>query len=489
MTGSVDKIAPDRVLVDIADYVADYAVTSALAYETARYCLIDSLGCAFEALDHPECTKLLGPAVPGTTVPHGARVPGTQFQLDPVTAAFNIGCLVRWLDFNDTWVAAQTTHPSDDVGAVLAVADHVSRVRVASGRPVLAMKTVLESIIKAHELQGVLGMDNAISSFGIDHVLLVKVACAAVVTRLLGGSRDEIINAVSLAFFEASLCVHRFGSNTGPRKGWAAAEAASQAVRLAGMAVKGEPGYPEVLTHRKWGFSKVFLGGNAIACARPYGSMVMENVVFKILCPVVIHAQSAIECAVRLHPEVKDRIDQIAGIKLLSHQRTLRTIDKRGPLRNAADRDHCLQYAVAIALLHGRLAAEDYADEAAGDPRIDRLRALMTLEENAEYTKAYLDPQQRKNPNAIQVFFKDGTSTQLIEVEHPVGHPLRRSEGIPMLIEKFRRNLARRFPHKQRQSILELCLEHDLLLKTPVNEFTDMLAVPNAAVAFTRGRV
>lgn len=477
MSGPADKIAPDRVLADIADYVADYAVGSALACETARYCLIDSLGCAFEALDHPECAKLLGPAVPGTIVPHGARVPGTQFQLDPATAAFNIGCLVRWLDFNDTWVAAQTTHPSDDVGAILAVADHMSRVRVASGRRALVMETVLEAMIKAHELQGVLGMENALGGCGIDHALLVKVACAAVVTRLLGGSRDEIVNAVSLAFFEASLCVHRFGSNTGPRKGWAAAEAASHAVRLAGMAVKGEPGYPEVLTHGEWGFNMTFLAGNALACARPYGSMVMENVVFKVLCPVVIHAQSAIECAVRLHPPIRDRIDEIAGIRLLSHQRTLRTIDKRGPLRNAADRDHCLQYAVAVALLHGRLTAEDYEDEAASDPRIDRLRGLMSLEENEEYTRAYLDPGQRKNPNAIQVFFKDGGCTEQIEVEQPLGHPLRRSEGIPLLIEKFRRNLARRFPHRQRQSILALCLDHDLLLKTPVNEFTDMLAI------------
>lgn len=477
LVGPVDKIAPDRVLVDVADYVADYAVTSPLAYETARYCLIDSLGCAFEALDHPECAKLLGPGVPGTTVPYGARVPGTQFQLDPATAAFNIGCLVRWLDFNDTWVAAQTTHPSDDVGAVLAVADHISRVRVASGKPPLVMKTVLESMIKAHELQGVFGMDNALSGYGIDHTLLVKVACAAVVTHLLGGSRDEIVNAVSLAFLEASLCVHRFGSNTGPRKGWAAAEAASQAVRLAGMAVKGEPGYPEVLSHGKWGFNKVFLGGNAFSCTRPFGSMVMENVVFKILCPVVIHAQSAIECAVRLHADVKNRIDGIARIKLVSHQRTLRTIDKRGALRNAADRDHCLQYAVAVALLHGRLTAKDYEDEAASDPRIDQLRDLMTLEEDEGYTKAYLDPEQRKNPNAIQVFFTDGSSTELMEVEHPVGHPLRRGEGIPLLIEKFGRNLARRFPPRQRRSILKLCLEHDLLLKTPVCEFSDMLAI------------
>ena len=470
-------IAPDRVLLEIADYVAYYTVASARAFETARYCLIDSLGCAFEALEHPECTKLLGPAAPGAVVPHGARVPGTQFQLDPATAAFNTGCLVRWLDFNDTWVAAQTTHPSDDVGAILAVADHLSRVRAASGERALTMDAVLESMIKAHEVQGALGMENALSSYGIDHVLLLKVACAAVLTRLLGGSRDEIVNAVSLAFFEPSLALHRYGSNTGPRKGWAAADAASQAIRFASMAVKGEPGYPEVLTHPKWGFNKVFLGGNAFAGAREYGTLVMENVLFKLQCPVVIHAQSAIECALRLHAAVRDRIEDIAKIELVSHQRTLRTIDKRGPLRNAADRDHCLQYAVAVALLYGRLTARDYEDDVAADPRIDRLRKLMTLEENLDYTRAYLDPRQRMNPNSIQVYFNDGTATDRTEVEHPIGHPLRRNEGIPMLIEKFKRNLARRYPAKQRDAILESCLNHERLMNMAVHKFTDMLAI------------
>ena len=470
------RIAPDRVLVGIADYVADYVIESTLAYDTARYCLIDSIGCGLEALEYPECTKLLGPAVPGTVVPHGARVPGTSYRLDPATAAFNIGCLVRWLDFNDTWVAAQTTHPSDDVGAVLAVADHLGRVRAASGKPAILMRSVLESIIKAHEIQGVLGMQNALSSYGIDHVLLLKIACAAVLARLLGGGRDEIVNAVSLAFFEPSLCLHRYGSNTGPRKGWAAAEGASQAVRLATMAVKGEPGYPEVLTHGKWGFNATFFDGAEFTGRRAYGSMVMENILFKIQCPVVIHAQSAIECAIRLHPKIAGRIANVRRIELRSHQRTLRTIDKRGPLRNAADRDHCLQYAVAVALLKGRLEARDYEDDAAGDPRIDALRDLMRLEEDESYTQAYLDPAQRKNPNSIQVFFEDGSPTERVEVEHPVGHPLRRSEGIPLLIEKFRRNLARRFAPKQQLAIAERCLDHERLMKTPVHEFTDLLA-------------
>jgi 2-methylcitrate dehydratase len=474
---TINGLAPDRVLVDIAEYVAEYRITSDLAFDTARYCLLDSLGCAFEALGYPECTKLLGPAVPGTLVPHGARVPGTSYQLDLATAAFNTGCLVRWLDFNDTWVAAQTTHPSDDVGAILAVTDHRSRVAAASGAPPVPMKTVLEAMIKGHEIQGVLGLDNALSGYGIDHVLLLKVACAAIVTRLMGGGREAIMNAVSLAFFEPSLCLHRYGSNTGPRKGWAAADAASQAVRYAGMVMKGEPGYPEILTHGKWGFNKVFFKGDAFAHKQPFASLVMENVLFKVQGPVVIHAQSAIECAVLLHPSIKDRIGEIERIALRSHQRTLRTIDKQGLLRNPADRDHCLQYAVAVALLDGKLTAEDYEDDRARDPRIDQLRERMTLEEDESYTKAYLDPVARMNPNSIQVFFRDGTSTELVRIDQMLGHPSRRSAGIPLLIEKFRRNLARRFPARQQQAILACCLDHDRLLKMPVHEFTDMLAI------------
>jgi 2-methylcitrate dehydratase len=472
---STDDLSPDRVLTDIAAYVARSELRGAAAFETARYCLIDSLGCGLEALDFPACTRLLGPVVPGTSVPHGARVPGTRYELDPVTATFNIGTLVRWLDFNDTYVAAQTCHPSDDVGPILAVADYLSRARAGASETPLRMHVVLDAMLRAHEIQGRLGERNTLSQYGIDHALLLKVAAAAVVTRLLGGGEKEIVNATSLAFFEPSLCLHRYGSNTGPRKGWAAADAASQAVRFAYMAMNGEPGYPEVLSHEKWGFNRTFMRGDVFAGGQKYGSEVMENVIFKIIGPVVIHAQSAIECAVKLHGAVRDRVDDIKEIRLISHQRTLRTIDKRGPLRNAADRDHCLQYAVAVALLDGKLTAADYEDERARDPRIDRLRSLMTLAEDASYTKAYRDPQQRTNPNSIQIFFTDGNATERVFVDQPLGHPARREEGIPLLIEKFERNLARRFPAPRKQEILDVCLDHEALCEKPVQEFMDML--------------
>lgn len=475
MTSTADALPVDPLLLDIAAYVDGYVVKSAAAFDIARYCLMDSLGCALEALDHADCAKLLGPAVPGTIVPHGARVPGTQFVLDPATAAFNIGSMVRWLDFSDTWVAAQTTHPSDDVGAILAVADHVSRVNVAAGKPPLTVGDVLEAMIKAHELQGGLGAKVAVSQFGIDHPLLAKVACAAVVARLLGGDRSRIVAATSFAFFDASLCVHRFGSNTGPRKGWAAGDATSQAVRLAMMAVKGEPAYPQVLTQSKYGFNKTFLGGRELAAA-PFGTGVMEGVIFKLLCPVVIHAQSAIECALALHPRVHTRLNDIAEIRLAVHSETLKRIDKPGPLRNAADRDHCLQYAVAIALLHGRLTANDYEDEVAADPRIDELRALMKLTENPRYTQMLRDPASGANPNAMEIVFRDGGSTGLVEVAYPIGHPRRRVEGIPVLIRKFENNLARRFTPERRRAISALCLDHARLARTPVNEFTDLFA-------------
>ena len=471
-----EALAPDSALLAIASYVSGFEIRDPHAFEMARYCLIDSLGCGLEALDHPDCTKLLGPLVPGTIVPHGARVPGTAYQLDPATAAFNIGCLVRWLDYNDTYIATQTTHPSDDVGPILAVADHLSRRRAAAGEPPITMNDVLDGIIRAHEIQGVLGKQNALGQYGIDHPFLLKIAAAAVVTRLLGGREESIVNATSLAFFEPSLCVHRFGSNTGPRKGWAAADAASQAVRFAYMAVKGEAGYPEVLTHAKWGFNTTFMRGDPFRSALGFGCEVIQNIMFKIVGPVVIHAQSAIECAIEVHPMVRERLEEIAEIRLESHQRTLRTIDKTGPLRNAADRDHCLQYAVAVALLDGKLTAADYGDDRAQDPRIDRLRALMTLTENEDYTRAFLDPAQRKNPNSIQVFFADGSCTKPVYVEQPVGHPSRRSAGIPLLIEKFERNLARRFAPDRQRSILKLCLDHEAFIKTPVHEFMGLLA-------------
>jgi len=466
----------DAVLTNIAAYVADARIDSAIAIETARYCLLDSLACAFEALEYPECTKLLGPPPGGAQVPDGARVPGTAYQLDPATAAFNIGVLVRWLDFNDTFTAAQTCHPSDDLGPILAVADSLSRRRKASGKPPIEMRAVLEAMIKAHEIQGVLGMENALSNHGVDHVLFLKIAATATIAGMLGGTREEIANAVSLAFFEPSLALHRYGSNTGPRKGWAAAEASAQSIRFAHMAVGGEAGYPQVLTHPKWGFNQVFFGGEAFRNTIAFGTHVMTNVLFKIQAPVVIHAQSAIEAAIRMHHEVKGRIDAIARIELRSHNRTLVIIDKTGPLRNAADRDHCLQYAVAVALLNGRLSAADYEDEAAADPRIDRMRGLMNLQENTAYTEAYRDPVRKLNPNSIQVYFQDGSSTPLIEVLKPIGDPTRREEGIPMLMQKFEHSVARRFARKQREAILRHCLDHDGLLAMPVPAFTDLFA-------------
>jgi len=465
----------DKVLLDVAEYVDSYEIQSAAAREISRYCLIDSLGCAFEALDHEDCTRLLGPTVPGTAVPHGARVPGTQFVLDPVTAAFNTAALVRWLDFSDTWVTQQTTHPSDDVGAILSVADYMSRLNVAADKRPFTVGAVLDAMIKAHELQGGLGAHVRLSETGIDHPLLPKIACTAVTAKLLGATREQIVAATSLAFFEPSLCVHRFGSNVGPRKGWAAAESTSHGVRLALMAIKGEPGYPQVLTQPKWGFNKSFLGGREFTMG-PLGTAVMEGVLFKILCPVVIHAQSAIECALQLYPAVHARLDDIAAIKLDVHVETFNKINKTGALRNAADRDHCLQYAVAVALLHGRLTANDYSDEFAADPRIDRLRALMHVEENPRYTALLRDRASGANPNAIEIVYKDGTQSLRAEVEFPIGHPRRRAEGIPLLVRKFETNLARRFAPARQREILALCLDHERLAATPVHAFTDLLA-------------
>ena len=469
---------PDKVLVDIADYVADYKINSKEAFETARHCLIDTLGCGLEALSYPACTKLLGPIVPGTVVPNGARVPGTQFQLDPVQAAFNIGAMIRWLDFNDTWLAAEWGHPSDNLGGILATADWLSRNAVAAGRRPLVMKDVLNAMIKAHEIQGVIALQNSFNRVGLDHVVLVKVASTAVVAQMLGLSREAIIDAISLAWVDGqSLRTYRHAPNTGSRKSWAAGDATARAVRLALMVAKGEMGYPSVLTAKTWGFYDVLFKSKPFRFQRPYDSYVMENVLFKISFPAEFHAQTAVECAMALHSQVKDRLDAIKRITIRTHESAIRIIDKKGPLANPADRDHCIQYMVAVPLIFGRLTAADYEDDVAADPRIDRLRARMVCVEDKRFSRNYLDPEKRSIANALTIEFQDGSKLKEVVVEYPIGHRRRRKEGIPVLVEKFKTNLARRFPAKQQQAILGLALDAARLEGTPVNEFVDLFVI------------
>ena len=461
----------DQELVDIARYAAQYQVDSREAYDTARHCLLDTLACGLLALQFPACTRHLGPVVPGTVVPKGARVPGTAFVLDPVTAAFNIGAMIRWLDFNDTWLAAEWGHPSDNLGGILAVADWLSR----NGQP-LVMRDVLTAMIKAHEIQGVLALENSFNRVGLDHVLLVKVASTAVVTRLLGGTEDQIVAALSQAWVDGqSLRTYRHAPNTSSRKSWAAGDATSRAVRLALMVLNGEPGLPSVLTAPKWGFDDVLFKGNRLKFQRPYGSYVMENVLFKISFPAEFHAQTAVECALQLHPLVGDRLDRIDRIELHTQEPAIRIISKTGLLHNPADRDHCLQYMVAVPLIHGHLTAAHYEDEFARDPRLDALRAKMTVRENPQFTRDYYDPAKRAIGNAVQVFFTDGTATALVIVEYPIGHRRRRAEGLPLVRQKFRDALATRFPAERVEQIVNLCHESAQFDETPVSEFVDRL--------------
>ena len=471
------RAAPDKVITDITDYVASHAVNSKEAYNTARLCLMDTLGCGLEALEYPACTKLLGPVVPGAVLPNGAKVPGTPYQLDPVTAAFNIGAMIRWLDFNDTWLAAEWGHPSDNLGGILATADWLSRARLAQGSKPLVMRDVLTGMIKAHEIQGVIALENSFNRVGLDHVVLVKVASTAVVTHMMGGTREEIVNAVSNAWIDGqSLRTYRHTPNTGSRKSWAAGDATSRAVRLALMALKGEMGYPSALTAKTWGFYDVLFKGRPFRFKRPFGSYVMENVLFKISYPAEFHAQTAVEAAIRLHPQVKDRLDSVKKIVITTHESAIRIIDKKGPLHNPADRDHCIQYMTAVGLINGNLTAADYEDAAASDPRIDRLRSKMACVENRQWSRDYLDPKKRSIANAVQVFFNDGSKSEKIEVEYPVGHHRRRAEGVPLLEAKFRINLARRLSPKQQAAILDLTRSQQRLETTPVNEFVDLFA-------------
>jgi len=467
---------PDNVLTLIADYALDYPIKSAEAYETARYCLMDTLGCGFEALEYPACTKLLGPVVRGTVVPNGAKVPGTQFQLDPVQAAFNIGAMIRWLDFNDTWLAAEWGHPSDNLGGILAVADYLSR-----NNRKLVMRDVLTGMIKAHEIQGVLALENSFNRVGLDHVVLVKVASTAVVSQLLGLSREETINAVSQAWVDGqSLRTYRHAPNTGSRKSWAAGDATSRAVRLALIAQTGEMGYPSVLTAKGWGFYDVLFKGKPFKFQRPFGSYVMENVLFKISYPAEFHSQTAVECAMDIHAELKKtgrKPEDIRKITIRTHEACIRIIDKKGPLSNPADRDHCIQYMVAVPILFGRLTAGDYEDGVARDPRIDELRKKISCVEDRGFTRDYHDPDKRSIANALKVEFKDGKKLGEFVCEYPIGHKRRRKEGMPVLVDKFRTNLARRFPAKQAGAILDLCLDSNKLDRTPVSDFVDLFVI------------
>ncbi|MFJ7972391.1 2-methylcitrate dehydratase [Psychrobacillus sp. NPDC096389] len=470
-----ERTKTDILLEEIADYVLHKDIVSEEAFQTAQYVLLDTLGCGILALNYPECTKLLGPVVPGTVVPNGSRVPGTSFVLDPVKGAFNIGCMIRWLDFNDTWLAAEWGHPSDNLGGILAVADYLSQKNIAEGKEPLTIQYVLEMMIKAHEIQGVLALENSLNRVGLDHVLFVKIATTAVVTKMLGGTREEIVSALSNAWLDnSSLRTYRHAPNTGSRKSWAAGDATSRGVHLAMMALKGEMGYPTALSAPGWGFQDVLFNKQELKLARTLDSYVMENVLFKVSYPAEFHAQTAAECAVKLYPLVKDRLDEIERIVITTHESAIRIIDKTGPLHNPADRDHCLQYITAIGLIKGTITAEHYEEETASDPIIDQLRHKMVVVENKQYTHDYLDPSKRSIANAVQIYFKDGTLTEKVECEYPLGHRFRREEAIPQIKEKFSLNIQTHYPAKQQQKLEEICYDYKTLAKMKVHEFMEL---------------
>lgn len=465
----------DDVLVAIADYVLTAKIESSLAYETARWCLMDTLGCGILALSFPECTKLLGPIVPGAVLADGARVPGTSYKLDPVQAAFNIGTMIRWLDFNDTWLAAEWGHPSDNLGGILALADYLSRQRESAGQEPLCMHDVLTLMIKAHEIQGCMALNNSFNRVGLDHVILVKLATAAVACVLLGGDRDMVLRCLSQVFVDGqSLRAYRHAPNAGSRKSWAAGDATARGVRLALMSQRGEMGYPSVLTVPKWGFYDVSFGGKPFSLQRPYGSYVMEHVLFKIAFPAEFHAQTAVECAIRLYPQVKNRWDDIAKIELTTHESAIRIISKEGVLHNPADRDHCLQYMVAVGLVLGDLKAEHYENEMAADPRIDALRAKMEVKEDKQFSADYHAPDLRSIANRIQITFKDGSQTDSVTIEYPLGHPCRREEGLPLLISKCRHNVSTHYSVERVEQLIDTMLDLEKLSAMPVGEFMEL---------------
>jgi 2-methylcitrate dehydratase len=475
---SAQRPEPDQAMVDIANYVTDYYIGSSEAYTTARFMLLDSLACSMLAMRHPECVKHLGPIVPGACLPGGARVPGTSFELDPVQAAYNIGVQVRWLDFNDTWLAAEWGHPSDNLGAILAVADYLSRkAEREHGKPV-TVRDVLTAAIKAHEIQGSYALLNSFNRVGLDHVLLVRLASTAVATHLLGGGKEEIVSAVSNSWVDGgALRTYRHAPNAGPRKGWAAGDACRRAVTHALNAVKGCVGYPSALTAGTWGFYDVLFDGKPFAFDRPFGSYVMENVLFKISHPAEFHGQTAVECAMQLHPKVAGRLDQVDRIVIETQEAARRIIDKTGPLSNPADRDHCLQYMVAVPLLFGRLVAEDYSDAVAADPRIDALRARMEVRENAGFTRDYADPEKRYIGNSVEVFFRDGSSSGKVSIDVPLGHRERRGEGIPALLQKFESAVRGQLPGRKVDQILALTGDTSRFEATPIHRFVDLFTL------------
>ncbi|TLY76798.1 MAG: bifunctional 2-methylcitrate dehydratase/aconitate hydratase [Gammaproteobacteria bacterium] len=480
---SAKRPDPDFVLVAIAEYARSFSIQSTQAYNTARHCLMDTLACGFLALKYPACTKLLGPVVPGAAMAGGARVPGTSFELDPVQAAFNIGAMIRWLDFNDTWLAAEWGHPSDNLGGILAVADYLARRAVMEGKAPLSVRDLLTAMIKAHEIQGVLALENSFNRVGLDHVILVRVASTAVVTSMLGGTTEQVINAVSNAWIDGGvLRTYRHAPNTGSRKSWAAGDATSRGVRHALMALAGEMGYPSALSAKTWGFRDVLFKGEPFSLPQPFGSYVMENVLFKISYPAEFHAQTAVEAAMTLHRHVKDRIGEIERVVIETQEPGVRIIDKTGPLANPADRDHCIQYMVAVPLIFGRLTGQDYEDQVATDPRIDALRAKTQVRENATFTQEYYAPDKRYIGNAVQVFFRDGTSTQRVQVDFPIGHRKRRAEGMPVLVKKFETSVDAYFSPRQAERIKALFADSDRLDALPVNEFMAAL-VTNGVTA------
>jgi 2-methylcitrate dehydratase len=468
----------DKEIIDIVDYVENYEIKSEVAYETAWNCLLDTLGCGLEALEYDECKKLLGPLVPGTIVTNGVRVPGTNYELDPVQGAFNIGAMIRWLDFNDTWLAAEWGHPSDNLGGILATADWLSRAAVAAGRPPLKIHDVLTAMIKAHEIQGCIALENSFNKVGLDHVILVKVASTAVVAKMLGLNREQTLNAVSLAWVDGqALRTYRHFPNAGSRKSWAAGDATSRAVRLALIAQTGEMGYPSVLTAKVWGFYDSLFRGNPFKFQRAYGSYVMENILFKISFPAEFHSQTAVEAAMTINGLMKaagKSAADIASVKIRTHEACIRIIDKKGPLGNPADRDHCIQYMVAVPLIFGRLTARDYEDDIASDPAIDALREKIVCVEDPSFTVDYHDPSKRSIANALTVEFKDGSKFDEVVVEYPIGHARRRTDGIPLLIEKFKINLARIFSADQQKKILDVSMDYKKLSQMAVNEYVDL---------------